>query len=183
MTVIRLLNRVEEGIISLLLVALTLLVFVEVVMRFGFGMAIDWAEEGSLLLAGWFVLFGASHGIKTGSHIGVDFVVRAMPSRVRRAVSALAVLACLFYTGMLLLGSWEYLDKVYRIGLPMEDVPLPTWLAQSVLLIGFAMIGIRLLILLWQIVTGQADSFPFSDEAEGSMERLEQEQAAHGGGE
>ena len=44
----RMLNRAEEGVISLLLVAMTLLVFIEVVMRFGFDSGFLWAQELTL---------------------------------------------------------------------------------------------------------------------------------------
>lgn len=74
-----LVTRIEEGILSLLLVAMTLLVFAEVVARFGFNAGIHWAQEATLLMAGWFVLFGASYGVKVGAHIGVDVFVKMLP--------------------------------------------------------------------------------------------------------
>ncbi len=172
MSIIRLLNRLEEGVIALLLVTLTLLVFVETVMRFGFGATIHWAEEGSLTLAGWFVLFGASHGIKEGTHIGVDLLTRALPSPAKRALGAVAVSACLGYAGLFLYGSWVYLDKMWQLGLPMEDLPVPTWLAHSIMFIGFAMITLRLAALLIRIARGHADGFPFANEAAESVEKL-----------
>ncbi|WP_018719252.1 TRAP transporter small permease [Arhodomonas aquaeolei] len=181
MSIIRLLNRLEEDIIALLLVVLTLLVFVETVMRFGFGATIDWAEEGSLTLAGWFVLFGASHGIKEGTHIGVDLFTRALPGRARRAVAVVAVVACLGYAGLFLYGSWVYLDKMWMLGLPMEDLPMPTWAAHSVMLIGFGLIALRLVILLVNIVRGRADGFPFANEADETMEHFEATHADEGG--
>ena len=60
-------NKVEEGIISLLLAFMTLLVFMEVLMRFGFNVGIHWAQELTLLLSGWLVMFGVSYGIKVGA--------------------------------------------------------------------------------------------------------------------
>ncbi|MGD8709100.1 MAG: TRAP transporter small permease [Ectothiorhodospiraceae bacterium] len=171
--IVRFLDRLEEGIISLLLVAMTLLVFVEVVLRFGFGEGLLWAEETTLLLAGWFVLFGASHGIKTGAHIGVDFVVRMLPDKVHRVVGAIAVLGALAYCGFFLAGAWGYLQQMWLIGLTMEDLPVPLWLAHSVLLVGFAMLALRLLILLVNIVRGRSHGFQLADEAAESMEKLE----------
>jgi TRAP-type C4-dicarboxylate transport system, small permease component len=74
-------NKLEEGIISLLLASMTLLVFVEVVMRFGFNIGLMWAQELTLLLSGWLVMFGVSYGIKVGSHIGVDALVKLFPAK------------------------------------------------------------------------------------------------------
>jgi C4-dicarboxylate transporter DctQ subunit len=57
---IRALNKAEEAIISLLLVAMTLLVFFEVILRFVFSTGFIWSQELTLHISAWFVLFGAS---------------------------------------------------------------------------------------------------------------------------
>ena len=63
----RLINSAEEVIIALLLVTMTLLVVFEVVLRFGFGTGVLWMEELTLHMSAWFVLFGASYGVKVGA--------------------------------------------------------------------------------------------------------------------
>ena len=56
------------------------------------------------------------------------------------------------------------------IGIELEDMPVPKWMAMSILVIGFAMLIVRFLQLGWKVVTGEADGFHFTDEAEESME-------------
>ena len=143
---VRILNSLEESIIALLLASMTLLVFVEVVMRFGFGVGVMWAQELTLHLSAWMVLFGVSYGIKVGSHIGVDALVRVLPSMARRVIGGIAIAACLFYTGLFIKGSWVYLAKMYKIGIELDDMPIPKWIAHSILLIGMVLMAIRLLI-------------------------------------
>ena len=162
-------SALEEGILSLLLVLMTLLVFIEVVLRFGFDTGFIWAQELTLHISAWFVLLGASYGVKIGAHIGVDAVVKLMPSKVRRIVSLIAVAGTLVYCGLLFQGSWVYLAKMYQIGIEMEDLPIPTWLAHSALLIGIGLLAFRLIQLGWGIVQGKADGFHFADEAKESM--------------
>ncbi|MFW1678048.1 TRAP transporter small permease [Pontibacter sp. JAM-7] len=163
-------TQLEEGFLSLLLVSMTLLVFVEVVARFGFGAGIHWAQEVTLLLSAWFVLFGASYGVKVGAHIGVDVFVKALPHRMHRAVTVLAILFCLAYCGMFLYGSWIYLSKMKMIGIELEDVPIPKWTVMTILVIGFVLLIVRFLQLGWKVVVGEAEGFHFADEAEESME-------------
>ncbi len=159
----------EEGFISLLLVATTLLVFAEVVMRFVFNSGISWAQEATLHLSAWMVLFGASYGVKVGSHIGVDAVVRLLPRATRRIVSLIAVAGCLVYCGLFAYGSWIYLKKIHSIGIRLEDIPVAKWLAHSILLIGLVLLGIRFVQLAYQIITDKADGFAFADEAKDAM--------------
>jgi len=178
----RTINSLEEGIICILLAAMTLEVFVEVVMRYGFGKGVMWGEELTLHLSAWMVLFGASYGLKVGSHIGVDALVKVLPAKLRKIVGGLAICACLFYCSLFIEGAWVYLAKVHKIGLELDDMPIPKWIAHSILLIGMIMIAIRLLQLLWGVITGKNDGFTLSDEAKESMHLAEETTQAAAGG-
>ena len=181
---LRTINKAEEAIISLLLVAMTLLVFWEVILRFGFGTGVSWGQEATLHLSAWFVLFGASYGLKDGAHIGVDAFVRLFSPLGQRILTGIAVVLCLVYCGLFLYGSWVYLAKMHMIGIELEDIEVQTWLAHSILLIGFAFLTVRLLELFWQIIAGQATGFNKVDEAEESLHlanELREEVGANGG--
>lgn len=162
-------TKLEEGIISLLLAAMTLLVFVEVVMRFAFGIGIHWAQELTLLLSGWMVLFGVSYGIKVGSHIGVDALVKLFPEHVQRVVSIFAIVLCLIYSGLFLVGSWLYLEKLMLVGIELEDIPVPKWAANSIIFIGMLLLAVRLMEQLRAVVRGEAVGFKLKDEAKESL--------------
>ena len=171
---LRLLNRTEEAVICLLLTLTTLLVFVDVVMRFGFNTGFMWTQELTLHMSAWFVLFGASYGIKAGSHIGVDAFVKLFPRGWRRLMTGVACLLALFYCSLILYGSWIYLGKVKRIGIELEDLPIPAWIAHGMLLVGFTFLSIRILLLLWDVIRDRADGFRHADEARESMELVEE---------
>lgn len=167
-------NRLEESFLCLLLVSMTLLVFAEVVARFGFNAGIHWAQEVTLTMAAWFVLFGASYGVKVGSHIGVDVFVQMLPRHIHRGVTMLAIGLCLIYCGLFLYGSWVYLSKLHMIGIEMEDLPIEKWITTSVLLIGFGLLAVRFLSLLWSVITHKTDGFHLADEAKESMHIAEE---------
>ncbi len=194
----------EESFISLLLVSMTLLVFAEVVARFLFNVGFLWLEEVTLTLGAWFVLFGASYGVKVGAHIGVDAFVQALPEKARKITAVTAVIVCLCYCSLFLYGSWVYLAKMYSIGITMEDIympqvfielfdedtlwdifridaeePLmPLWISQSILFIGFILLFYRFFQLLLQVLSGKANGFKFADEAEESMHLIQEDEQA-----
>jgi C4-dicarboxylate transporter DctQ subunit len=171
---IRALNKAEEAIISLLLVAMTLLVFFEVILRFVFSTGFIWSQELTLHISAWFVLFGASYGLKVGAHIGVDAFVKLLPPLMHRLASSIAVIGALTYCGLFFYGSWIYLYKMKKIGIELEDLPIPTWIAHSILIFGLALIVMRLVELLWSIVKGEAEGFRHVDEAKESMHLAEE---------
>lgn len=193
----------EESFVSLLLVSMTLLVFAEVIARFLFNIGFLWMEEVTLTLGAWFVLFGASYGVKVGAHIGVDAFVQALPEKAQKITAIAAVLICLCYCSFFLYGSWNYLAKMYSIGITMEDVYLPRvlidlfdedtlwdvfrvdaeeplmplWLSHSILLIGFALLFYRFFQLLLQVISGKANGFKFADEAKESMHLIQENES------
>ena len=177
---VRLWDHFERGFLAFLLVAMTLLVFTEVILRFVFNTGFLWMEELTLHLSAWMVLFGASYGVKIGSHIGVDAVVRLLPTKARRVVGVVAVLLCLGYCALFLIGSWGYLAKLVLIGIEMEDLPVPKYLAHSILLIGFVLLAVRFADLGWRIIQGKSEGFRHADEAEEALKELEKERQQRG---
>ena len=172
------LHRAEEALLRLLLVAITLLVFAETVLRFVFNTGELWIQEVTLYCAAWFVLLGASWGIRTGAHIGVDAFVKMLPGASQRIAGMISAVLGLIYCGLFVYGSWIYISKVKMIGLEMDDLPFPKWIAMSVLVIGFVLLAIRILVLLKKIITGEASGFHHVDEAEESMKLAEEITAA-----
>ncbi len=170
----RIMNRTEEAVICILLVLTTLLVFVDVVMRFGFNTGFMWSQELTLHMSAWFVLFGASYGLKVGSHIGMDAFIKLFPRTMRRILSGIAAILAIIYCGLIFYGSWIYLAKMKMIGIELEDIPIPAWLAHGMLVVGFAFLIIRLLIILWSLITNKADGFKHADEAKDSMAIVEE---------
>lgn len=167
---LRVLNRLEEAVICILLVSMTLLVFLDVVMRFGFNAGFLWSQELTLHMSAWFVLFGTSYGLKVGSHIGMDAFVKLFPPLGRKILTGIGCILGGVYCGLILIGSFVYLKKMKMIGIHMEDLPIPVWLAHSMLLVGFIFLSIRLLMLFWSVVFSDVDGFRHVDEAKESLE-------------
>ena len=170
----RILGRLEEAIISLLIVIMTLLVFLDVIMRFVFNTGLMWNQELTLLTCAWFVLFGASYGLKVGSHIGMDAFVKLFPEGVQRFLTGIGAVLSLVYCSLLLYGSFIYLKKMKMIGIGLEDLPIPRWIAHSILIFGVILFSIRLLQILWSVIIGTSTGFRHANEAEDSMEIVEE---------
>ena len=171
---LRIIHKAEETIIALLLVSMTLLVFFETLLRFAFGTGVMWAQELTLHLSAWLVLFGMAYGLKEGAHIGVDFVVKKLPHNAQRIVTGIMLLAALLYCSLFIYGAWVYLAKMHKIGIELEDLPIPKWEAQSILLIGFVFLGIRLFEVLIRVIRGHQTRLAIHDEAEESMHLSEE---------
>lgn len=130
----------EETLIALILGAMTLITFVNVVARYVFNDNILWALEATVFLFAWLVLLGAGYCVKVGAHLGVDVVVARFGPGGRRTLGFAALACCLAFSLLLFIGCWNYwapfanlpeLDGEWRdqIWYEVNDIPNPAFLA------------------------------------------------------
>lgn len=160
----RWIDRLEEWIVMLMLAAMTGLTFLQVVLRYVFNTGLTWALEMTGLFFAVMIFVGVSYGVRVGAHIGVDALVRLLPPATRRVISIGVVLLCLAYTGIVIFGAYEYVSKMKMVGVELEDLAIPVWVARSILPLGYALMTFRFLQVLWQLVTGKSDSLHLADE-------------------
>jgi C4-dicarboxylate transporter, DctQ subunit len=158
-------HRVEEGLIAAILGVMTVLTFVQVVLRYGFGSGFIWQLEANTYLFSWLVMLGISYCVRVRAHIGVDAAVRLLPPGPRRAVGILVLLLALTYTVLMMYGSFDYIHKMYVINVEAEDIPVATWKLSVCLPLGFVLLFIRLSEMGWRIYTGRSEGYELADEA------------------
>jgi len=161
----RLIARLEEALIALLLAGMTLLTFLQVVLRYGFNSGLLWAMEATTYMFGWMVLIGISYGVRVSAHIGIDMVIKLVPPYARRVAGAVAVSLSMLYAALMAWGSYVYVDKLHTIGVEAQDIPVERWLLDIILPIGFALLFVRLGQVLAGILSGRREGFELADEA------------------
>lgn len=199
----RVVDSIEETIIAVLLAAMTLITFANVIARYVFNENILWALEVTVFLFAWLVLLGASYAVKKHAHIGVDVLINAVPAPVRRGLAVLAVLCCLAFSLLLLKGAWDYWYPFVttRAFLETDDVPMPEYLQfladalnegepyekmprfipYFILPLSMALLTWRYLELAWAVFTGKVDMIIASHEPEELMDYKASEESHAGG--
>ncbi len=162
-------DYLEEWIISLMLLAMTGLTFYQVVLRYVFNGGLSWALELTGVFFAIMIFIGVSYGVRVSSHIGVDALVKLLPSRQMRMVGVLATLMCLLYVGFVFTGSMEYVLKMKQVAIEFEDMPIERWMVLAVMPIGMALTALRLLQVLYALATGRSDGLRLADEAAEAM--------------
>lgn len=104
----RIIHGLEETAIAVILGVMTLVTFVNVVLRYGFNSSFIWGLEVTVILFAWLVILGTSYCIKVTAHLGVDAVTNAVPAGPRRVMTLIAAAACVFYALLLFKGAWDY---------------------------------------------------------------------------
>ncbi len=104
----RFIHSLEETVIAVILGLMTLVTFINVILRYVFNDSLIWGLEVTLILFAWLVLLGISYGFKVTSHLGVDAVTNLLPSRGQRVLALIAAACCIAYSMLLLKGAWDY---------------------------------------------------------------------------
>jgi C4-dicarboxylate transporter DctQ subunit len=144
------LDRVEEAFMAFALALMTVLTFVQVILRYFFHSSLVWSLEATTYTFGWLIVVGMAYGVRTRTHIAVDLLTRALAPGARRFAAALAFAASLAYCGLMAYGSARYVSGLAELGHTAQDIPLPRWLLASILPLGFALLMLRLIQAGWR---------------------------------
>ena len=124
-TVLTIFNKVEEGIIWIVMLEMVLLSFSQVVMRYVFHTAFSWSEEVLRYQLVFITFFDANTGVKQDVHISVKAVQMGLPSRwshyLQLAVSvissAFSFVLC-YYSTLLSLDVMSFGQLTPALGIP-----------------------------------------------------------------
>ena len=171
------LDHLEEIIITFLIGAATVIIFVAVAHRYMSGVPIpglqdwlltvnmSWAQELCIYMFVWMAKFGAAYGVRTGIHVGVDVLVNRLPESWRLKCVLLGIAGGALFTGLIgTLGAqfvWEngmHYSLVSRLGMDIgelfegpitPDLEWPTWIIYSAVPLGSYLMCFRFLQVGW----------------------------------
>ena len=155
--ILRFLDRFEEVMITFLMAAATLIIFVAVVHRYASGLAIPglqdfllkinlaWAQELCIYMFVWMAKIGAAYGVRTGIHVGVDVLINALSPKNRNKLIIFGLLASALLTGTVGTFATMFVHELYFTEQVSADMELPMWLVYLGMPIGSFLMCFRFL--------------------------------------
>lgn len=116
---VRVLDRLLRGLLALLLGALTVCVFLQVLVRFVFKHPLPWTEEVARLAFVYSIFVGATLAVREKDHISVDFLLVVLPPGLRRAVRLVGTVLVAVFLGAM---TWQGILFVQATGVQMTPV-------------------------------------------------------------
>ncbi|MEP2985333.1 MAG: TRAP transporter small permease [Sulfitobacter sp.] len=140
-----LLQEFEKIVCAVLFLGMTLIGFINVVVRYATHYSFAASEE--LLTNGFLLLtvFGAAIAARRGQHLAVTIVQDFLPRPVARAVFLLSVILSVLLLAASAWFSWATLMNQMDSGIRSYALGVPAWWYQIGLPFGFALIIIRYL--------------------------------------
>ena len=150
---------------------MTVVNVINVFVRYILKSNIHWAMEFTVIAFACLIFLGAAWGIKAGAHIGVDTVINFFSDKIKKRISVLAASLCIVYGIFILIGSYNYVSKIYTVGILSQDIKwLPQWMPRMVMPIGYALIIFRFFEALIKILKGEQTTLGLANEARDAID-------------
>lgn len=176
----RMLDRLEEWLILSFMAAATLVTFASVTMRYTMGTGFTWATELTIYLFIWMAKFGAAYGVRTGIHVGVDYVVNKLEGGKRRFLVTAGMVLGITFTGIIAFFGARWVIFIHGTGQISPDLEWPMWIIYLAIPFGSGLMCYRFIQSLIKFLKhGQTTSAgPVSDLREGAFDCANSEEQA-----
>ncbi|AWM01253.1 TRAP transporter small permease [Bradyrhizobium amphicarpaeae] len=143
-----------KAVIATCLVVMVVLVFGNVVLRYGFNSGITISEELSRWLLVWLTFLGAIVAMREHAHLGVDSLIRKLPASGKRICFIVNYCLMLFADWLLLSGSWR------QTIINLDDRAPATGLSMAIFYVIGVIFGVSTAVILlhdlYRVISGQA---------------------------
>jgi C4-dicarboxylate transporter DctQ subunit len=156
---LRILDRLEEIIITGLMGAATVLTFITVTHRYLvdvpvlypylFGINLAWSQELCIYMFIWMAKFGAAYGVRTGIHVGVDVLINRLNDQWRRGVILFGLAGGALFTAIVGTMGAKFVYELMSTDQTSPDLEIPSWIVYGCIPLGSYLMCFRFLQVIW----------------------------------
>lgn len=150
------LHNFEDIIAAIFITITTILVVINIIMRYILNSGLVWSEEVATGCFVWSVFIGAAAVFKHRGHVGVDVVVKFMPPVLRKAVQLITDIILVVLNGYMSYLAILYIRTSYTKMTPVLGVS-SAYISSSVL-IAFILMTIYSVGFVWGDLTGKKEA-------------------------
>jgi TRAP-type transport system small permease protein len=145
--------RAMAAVMVLFLAAMVVMVFGNVVLRYGFNSGITVSEELSRWLFVWMTFLGALVALRTHHHLGTDSLVSRLPRTGKKICLGFTQLLMLYLCWLMFVGSWQQTVINWGSTSAVMEARMGYFYASGLF---FSVVAFFFILSdLWKLVTGQ----------------------------
>lgn len=149
------LDNLEEYFGFFSLIFASLLIFVQVVLRYVFNYSLYWSEEMARYLIIWFIFIGSSIAVREKSHATVDLLLTYLPSRYKHILSMIGSSIAIIFFVMIIISGFQTIENVLRFSNTTPALGIPMFIPYLAIPVGSALMVFRFL----QLISHDMRSF------------------------
>jgi TRAP-type C4-dicarboxylate transport system permease small subunit len=143
--------RIAKLIVIGMMAVMSVVILVQVFLRYVVGSSLPWSEELARYLMVWIGLVGASLALQEGRHIEVTLLLDRVPHRVRKALTGIALLAVIAFLWLILQQGLVLLRNIWLQRSPAMSLPMVV--PYAAIPLGAVFMMIQVLLVLCRLVT------------------------------
>lgn len=128
----------------ILMAILTVVLGLQVFMRYAMHASLSWSEELARYTFVWLVFIGISYGARMMRHIKIDAGLLCFPKILRPYVVILGEVLSLIFSFFVIYLGWGMVETQLMIGQLSPAMRIPMWAVYSAPMVGFSLTAIRL---------------------------------------
>lgn len=136
-------KNLEEIICTILMCILTILIFIQVIMRYIFQNSLVWSEELARYCFVWLIYIGAAYGCKKMQHIKIDAALLLFPKKIRPYIVILSELLIISFAVYILITGTSLVNFQIVYGKVSSAMEISMAVVNAAPVAGFALIIIR----------------------------------------
>ena len=137
---------VFKVLVSVVLISMVLMIFVNAVLRYAFNSGISATEELSRYAFVWVSALGAILAYYQNKHVGVDILVNSLHGIAKLVIQIIAELIVMYALYIMISGGWRYF--ISTINLDSAAIPIPMGIITvTPFLMGIAMLPKTILLI------------------------------------
>lgn len=144
MKVLKILDEKLELAISVVLMSLmTIIIFIQVIMRYVMKNSLSWSEELARYLFIWLIYIGISYGAKKMQHIKIEASLKLFPKKVRPIIVIIGDFLFFGFSLFIVYTSSIVVQRQIELGQVSPAMHIPIWIVYAAPLVGFVLTSIR----------------------------------------
>ena len=143
---LKFLGKIEDVFCAVSLLLTTIILFVNVVLRYVFSASTSWAEELIRYLMIWITFIGGAVCVRHAAHIRMDFLLTMLPRSVSRMVTRLVYLIAAGFCAALIVYSWRLVEFTIEMEQTSPAMEVPMWIPYMAMPLGSALMVLHFVI-------------------------------------
>jgi TRAP-type C4-dicarboxylate transport system permease small subunit len=153
-------KHLEEVVCCTALVVISISVFAQVIARYLLEIALHWTEEVAAIAMVWAVYTGASLCVRERYHIRIMVFVQNLPLKFSKSIIFAADFIWITFSLFMVKISWEYLAVMWKFPSVSPSLGINQFYPQTILVLGYALMSIRLVETYYHWFRGGAAGLP-----------------------
>ena len=133
---------INRWVLILLLLAMAIIIFANVVLRYTTGDSIIWAEEVARHMMIWVAFLGAGLALRFGGHVAIDNLHRAVSTRMARMMRSVVLLGLSAFFIFMAVASSDYVWRTRFQTTAATDIPIS--FIYAAMPVGFVLVLVHL---------------------------------------